>query len=118
LRIRDGFAAYDADKSFSHVELPEKAELGDDSGCICGDVLRGARLPPDCGLFGKKCAPASPVGPCMVSSEGTCAAYYKYAKTSGKRSRFPVHGFGLGRSAEAEKKSIRSGGYRRRSDEP
>lgn len=110
LRIREEFAAHDADKSFSHVELPEKAELEGDSGCICGDVLRGARLPSDCGLFGKKCTPASPVGPCMVSSEGTCAAYYKYAKISGKRSRFPVPSSRL-------KKSIRSGGCRKRSGE-
>ena len=49
-------------------------------GCLCGAVLRGIRLPTDCGLFGKQCTPTSPVGACMVSSEGACAAYFKYGK--------------------------------------
>jgi hydrogenase expression/formation protein HypD len=48
------------------------------SACSCGDVLRGVKMPPDCSLFGKACTPEKPVGPCMVSSEGSCAAYYKY----------------------------------------
>ncbi|WP_455144086.1 hydrogenase formation protein HypD [Selenomonas noxia] len=47
-------------------------------GCRCGEVLRGAILPKDCGLFGKACVPEHAVGPCMVSVEGTCAAWYKY----------------------------------------
>jgi hydrogenase expression/formation protein HypD len=47
-------------------------------GCQCGDVLRGAVLPYECRLFGKACVPEHPVGPCMVSSEGSCAAYYRY----------------------------------------
>ena len=47
-------------------------------GCKCGQVLTGKIKPSACGLFGKKCTPEEPVGPCMVSSEGTCAAYYKY----------------------------------------
>ncbi len=46
--------------------------------CSCGDVLRGVKMPPDCALFGKACTPEKPVGPCMVSSEGSCSAYYKY----------------------------------------
>lgn len=49
-------------------------------GCRCGEVLSGLILPEDCGLFGTKCTPVNPVGPCMVSSEGTCAAWYKYTK--------------------------------------
>lgn len=80
LRIREKFAAHDADKIFTDLELPQVAS---DSGCICGDVLRGARLPTDCTLFDKRCTPSSPVGPCMVSSEGTCAAYFKYGKRKG-----------------------------------
>lgn len=53
-------------------------------GCICGNVLLGINLPVDCKLFGSKCTPLMPVGPCMVSSEGSCAAYYKYGVTSHK----------------------------------
>jgi len=48
-------------------------------GCICGDVIRGVRIPSECKLFGKLCKPEHPIGACMVSSEGTCAAYYKYS---------------------------------------
>ena len=50
------------------------------NGCICGDILRGVKLPADCKLFGKVCNPEHPVGACMVSSEGTCAALYKYGE--------------------------------------
>jgi hydrogenase expression/formation protein HypD len=49
------------------------------AGCICGDVIRGAARPTECPLFGTACTPPQPVGPCMVSSEGTCAAYYLYS---------------------------------------
>ncbi|NTU42576.1 MAG: hydrogenase formation protein HypD, partial [Nitrospirales bacterium] len=45
----------------------------------CGLVLRGVKIPPDCPLFGKVCTPERPVGACMVSTEGSCAAYYKYS---------------------------------------
>ena len=48
------------------------------AGCRCGDVLKGIISPTECVLFGKKCTPAKPIGPCMVSTEGSCAAYYKY----------------------------------------
>ncbi len=47
-------------------------------GCSCGEVLRGIKKPTDCPLFGRRCTPEQPVGACMVSSEGSCAAYYKY----------------------------------------
>ncbi|MCX7918268.1 MAG: hydrogenase formation protein HypD [bacterium] len=50
------------------------------SPCRCGEVLRGIITPPECALFRKKCTPDNPIGPCMVSSEGTCAAYYKYKR--------------------------------------
>ncbi|MCX6347659.1 MAG: hydrogenase formation protein HypD, partial [Actinobacteria bacterium] len=46
--------------------------------CICGDIMQGKKKPFECLLFGKKCTPDKPVGLCMVSSEGTCAAYFKY----------------------------------------
>lgn len=74
LRIRDRYAAFDAERRhgvpvvFSQTPTP----------CRCGDVLKGKILPTDCPLFGNACVPQEPVGPCMVSTEGTCAAYYKY----------------------------------------
>ena len=58
-------------------KLPDVPPL---PGCRCGDVLKGRMAPPDCPLFGKKCTPATPVGPCMVSTEGSCAAYFKYSE--------------------------------------
>ena len=55
-------------------------------GCRCGDILKGRLLPPDCPLYGTACTPLKPVGPCMVSNEGTCAAYYRY---SGQKQQNP-----------------------------
>jgi hydrogenase expression/formation protein HypD len=63
----------------SRFDLP-KLEAAPPPGCRCGDVLRGRIQPRDCGLFGEKCTPRQPVGPCMVSSEGSCAARYRYEK--------------------------------------
>lgn len=61
------------------VEPPDVSENPDPAPeCMCGEVLRGAAKPPDCPLFGTRCTPDSAVGPCMVSSEGSCAAHYKY----------------------------------------
>lgn len=74
LGIRDEFSAFDAEKRFD-FELPEPKEI---KGCQCGDVLRGILLPFECKLFSKGCTPEHPIGPCMVSSEGSCAAYYRY----------------------------------------
>lgn len=74
LSLSDGFSRFDAFKALE-IDLAEAKPL---PGCRCGDVLKG-KMPPDkCPLFGKKCTPAQPVGPCMVSTEGSCAAYYKY----------------------------------------
>ena len=70
----EGFEDFDGSERFP-VSLPESRE---DPACLCGEVLMGAALPADCPLFGKACLPENPVGPCMVSSEGTCAAHYKY----------------------------------------
>jgi len=68
------FAGFDAVKRFklSYRAAPEP------KGCICGSVLMGKALPADCALFGKACSPSNAVGPCMVSSEGACAAWFKY----------------------------------------
>jgi hydrogenase expression/formation protein HypD len=57
------------------VEVPPAA---DDPACLCGEVLTGSAEPPDCPLFGDRCTPRSPVGPCMVSSEGSCAAWFRF----------------------------------------
>jgi hydrogenase expression/formation protein HypD len=74
LTIRDEYADYDAMRVFG-MQLRDVPEI---KGCRCGDVLKGKMSPEKCPLFGKACTPASPVGPCMVSTEGSCAAYYKY----------------------------------------
>ncbi|MCX5900858.1 MAG: hydrogenase formation protein HypD [Proteobacteria bacterium] len=74
LVFRDAYASFDALKKFSVPELHSE----DIKGCRCGDILRGIIEPPDCPLFKKVCTPQNPTGPCMVSSEGTCAAYYRY----------------------------------------
>jgi len=77
LGFRRGFADFDAGRRFDIKPVPERR-----TACRCGDVMMGVILPPDCRLFGKRCAPENPVGPCMVSSEGACAAYYKYERPS------------------------------------
>jgi hydrogenase expression/formation protein HypD len=74
LRLREAFKHRDI-MSVVDVVVSEGDEP---TACSCGDVLKGAKLPSDCKLFGKVCTPDKPVGPCMVSSEGSCAAYYKY----------------------------------------
>ncbi|MHB8859725.1 MAG: hydrogenase formation protein HypD [Thermoleophilia bacterium] len=74
LAIRDDFAAHDAARHF-HVDASYSREP---KGCLCGAILTGLKTPDECGLFGKACNPDHPVGPCMVSSEGTCAAYFLY----------------------------------------
>jgi hydrogenase expression/formation protein HypD len=74
LQIRESYARFDAARAFL-VTLEASREP---PGCRCGEVLRGVLLPTECALFGKACTPQSPVGPCMVSAEGACAAYYKY----------------------------------------
>lgn len=74
--IRDEFADFDAFRKFP-VTPPEPKEP---KGCRCGEVLTGLISPMECGLFAKGCSPEHPVGPCMVSTEGSCAAYYKYGR--------------------------------------
>jgi hydrogenase expression/formation protein HypD len=74
LKIRAEFAEMDAEKMFA-IELPESQ---DPQGCACGEILTGIKTPPECPLYKTVCTPMDPVGPCMVSTEGTCAAYYRY----------------------------------------
>lgn len=73
-RIRDEFANFDAVRRFE----PDVDPTRDPKGCRCGDVLRARIAPNECPLFRTVCTPENPVGPCMVSSEGSCAAYYRY----------------------------------------
>jgi hydrogenase expression/formation protein HypD len=68
-----------ADKcAWSFIDPQSFNDITENEACKCGEILKGKCLPTDCKLFGKVCLPDSPVGSCMVSSEGTCAAYYKY----------------------------------------
>lgn len=76
LELRPELRSFDALAALG-VEVPPELE---NPGCSCGEVLRGLIEPPECPLFATRCTPASPVGPCMVSTEGSCAAYYKYGE--------------------------------------
>jgi len=79
LDLRDEYKSFDA---LEHFEI----SIGPDvcpPGCLCGEVIQGKADPADCPLFAKTCTPMEPVGPCMVSSEGTCAAWYKYDRRAG-----------------------------------
>jgi hydrogenase expression/formation protein HypD len=76
LTLRKEFNDYNAEVKYKDV-LPLE-EIEDHKLCICGDILRGMASPPECTIFGTACKPTNPVGSCMVSSEGACAAYYKY----------------------------------------
>ena len=74
LQIRPEFSRFDAAVRFDLKET----ETQTPNGCSCGDILRGLKTPPQCPLYKKACTPQTPMGACMVSSEGTCAAYHKY----------------------------------------
>ena len=74
LKLRKEYQSFDAELAFDIDPGPTYEPVG----CICGDILRGVKTPADCKLFGKACTPEYPVGPCMVSSEGSCSAYYLY----------------------------------------
>lgn len=74
LALNDSYAGFDARTKFVLPDI-KAAEI---AGCGCGDILRGVKIPSECPLFKKICTPVNPVGPCMVSAEGSCATYYKY----------------------------------------
>jgi hydrogenase expression/formation protein HypD len=76
LKIRPAFAAHDAEARFGLRYRP----VPDHSQCECGAILRGVKKPVDCKLFGTVCTPDTPMGSCMVSSEGACAAHYTYGR--------------------------------------
>ena len=75
VKIREAYAAYDAERRFA---MPGVA-VADPAECQCGEVLRGAIKPWQCKVFGSRCTPETPLGALMVSSEGSCAAYYQYS---------------------------------------
>ena len=77
LSIKSSYKKFDAESKFPDIKTKETSR---DTGCRCGDVLRAVITPKECSLFRKVCTPDNPIGPCMVSSEGTCAAYYRYAR--------------------------------------
>jgi len=77
LGIRRAFAGFDA---MERLRLSEPAPLTDPKACQCGEILRGAKHPWDCRVFGTACTPEHPMGACMVSSEGACAAFYQFGR--------------------------------------
>ena len=79
LKLKAFYCAQDAECIYDISPVSGK----EPPGCICGDILRGRKRPPECSLFQKLCNPENPVGACMVSSEGTCAAYYQFARAKG-----------------------------------
>ncbi len=76
LKLKNEYSQYDAQIKFKEILKTEP--ISDNKACRCGDILRGVCKPFDCKVFGKSCTPSHPLGSCMVSSEGACAAYYKY----------------------------------------
>jgi hydrogenase expression/formation protein HypD len=76
LKLKEQYSAFDAQKKFN----PPLSDGVEPELCSCGDILRGVKIPTECPLFGAACTPDTPVGPCMVSTEGSCAAYYKYGQ--------------------------------------
>jgi hydrogenase expression/formation protein HypD len=76
LRIKREYAAFDAERRFELLDVPAR----DNPGCQCGAVLRGVKQPTECKLFGTVCTPETPMGSCMVSPEGACAAHWTYKR--------------------------------------
>jgi hydrogenase expression/formation protein HypD len=102
LELRDEFADFDAEKVFSVPGV----RVADPKACQCGEVLKGVLKPWECKVFGTACTPETPIGTCMVSSEGACAAYYNFGRYSRARERERVlasgeHANGNGHAAVA-----------------
>ena len=83
LRVRDAYAEFDAERIF---QIPG-GRVTDPKACQCGEVLKGVLKPWECKVFGTACTPETPIGTCMVSSEGACAAYYNFGRFSRDRVR-------------------------------
>jgi len=76
LKLSTEYGRFDAERVFTVEPGPTE----EPQGCACGEILRGIKSPPECPLFGGACTPVHPVGPCMVSAEGACAAHYRYGE--------------------------------------
>lgn len=76
-KLNKNFSDFDTENYFNFPDFSDE----EPAGCRCGDVLKGICLPENCALFAKNCTPDHPIGPCMVSSEGSCGAHYRYGKT-------------------------------------
>jgi hydrogenase expression/formation protein HypD len=83
LKLKDEFSDFDAEKQLKIECIPEE----DLTGCRCGEVLCGRIDPPQCAMFANQCTPETPVGPCMVSTEGACSAWYKYGRRRRKKAQ-------------------------------
>jgi hydrogenase expression/formation protein HypD len=83
LKVRDAYAAFDAERIF---QLPG-VRVADPKACQCGEVLKGVLKPWECKVFGTACTPETPIGTCMVSPEGACAAYYNFGRFTRERVR-------------------------------
>jgi hydrogenase expression/formation protein HypD len=83
LRMREAYARFDAERAFT---LPG-VRVADPKACQCGEVLKGVLKPWECKVFGTACTPETPIGTCMVSSEGACAAYYNFGRFNRQRVR-------------------------------
>lgn len=78
MKLRDKYAAFDAE---AHFKVPG-LRIADPKACQCGEILKGVKKPWECKVFGTACTPETPIGSCMVSSEGACAAYYNFGRLS------------------------------------
>jgi hydrogenase expression/formation protein HypD len=78
MKLRGKYAAFDAELKFSVPGL----RIADPKACQCGEILKGVKKPWECKVFGTACTPETPIGSCMVSSEGACAAYYNFGRLS------------------------------------
>ena len=103
LAIREAFADFDAERRFS---MPYTQAQGTRS-CECPAILRGQKKPVDCGLFATTCRPETPLGACMVSDEGACAAYYHYGRFREEAERRHVEARAARRAAKAERRAAK-----------
>ncbi|HEV7935835.1 MAG TPA: hydrogenase formation protein HypD [Actinomadura sp.] len=88
LQVRESYAEFDAERIF---EIPG-VRVADPKACQCGEVLKGVLKPWECKVFGTACTPETPIGTCMVSSEGACAAYYNFGRFTRERVQEATHG--------------------------
>ncbi|MEV0662389.1 hydrogenase formation protein HypD [Actinomadura luteofluorescens] len=96
LRMKEEYAAFDAERIF---DIPG-GRVADPKACQCGEVLKGVLKPWECKVFGTACTPETPIGTCMVSSEGACAAYYNFGRFTRERISEVGRGGGAGRAGE------------------